>query len=203
MVQVSERLSVETSQVFIKCNRESSRCSDELDRDLLHQLRQHDDDALVHLVRRHGPALARVAYLQLGDLHAAEDVVQETLLAAWSCARRTRPATRLQPWLFGVLFNQCRKYRRSLWRRLVRERAAVERKHVFNSEQTWPLERIELLRKAMSQLDESLRAVVILRYERSFSVLQTAEALGLPEGTVKSRTHAARRKLKEYMEQLT
>ena len=49
------------------------------------------------------------------------------------------------------------------------------------------------------QLDERLRAVVTLRYEQGLSIDETAEALMIPAGTVKSRTHAAIERLRKTM----
>jgi RNA polymerase sigma-70 factor, ECF subfamily len=169
--------------------------SEALDRELLDRLRRREGQAFERLAELYGASLTRVSYLYLSDAHAAEDVCQETLLAAWNAAGRMNDQTRLRPWLFGILFNQCRKYRRSLWRRLRRERDAAVRPggHGDGSAET---ERLEALRLAIGRLDDGLRAVVILRYEQGFSVAQAAEALGLPQGTVKSRTFAATEKLR-------
>jgi RNA polymerase sigma-70 factor (ECF subfamily) len=138
--------------------------------------------------------------LYLGDTHAAEDVCQETLLAAWNAAGRTNGRTPLRPWLFGILFNQCRKHRRSLWRRARRELDAAQRRaESGEGHEDEDAERLETLRHAVARLDEALRAVVILRYEQGFGIAETAETLGLPEGTVKSRTSAAIERLRALM----
>ena len=174
-----------------------------MDEELLQRLRLRDRDALRDLAERYGQALTRAAYLYLGDAHAGEDVAQETLIAAWDGARRAREGTQLRAWIFGILFNQARKYRRSLWRRLRREQAAALRTHSTDADQTEHRERVEILRQAMGKLDEALRAVIIMRYEQGLSVAETGEALGLPEGTVKSRTHTAKEQLRKHMEQLS
>ena len=171
----------------------------ELERELLTSLRKRGRAALERLAERFGPELARAAYLYLGDAHAAEDVAQETLIAAWDGARRCRHETRLRPWLFGILFNQCRKYRRSLWRRIRRERVAARRRVEAHDGGRENDEQLEMLRQALGKLDDGLRAVIILRFGQNFSIAQAAEALDLPEGTVKSRTHSAIQKLREYM----
>jgi RNA polymerase sigma-70 factor (ECF subfamily) len=172
-----------------------------LERELFGRLRRRQREALGRLVREYGPALVRAAYLYLGDRHAAEDVAQDTLIAAWDTAKRARPETKLRPWLFGILFNRCRKHRRSLGRRLRRERSAAARRQAEGDSVGHEDDSVERLGEALARLDEALRAVVILRYERGLSVAQTAEALGLPEGTVKSRTHAAIRKLRGWIGQ--
>ena len=168
------------------------------DEGLFPRLRRHDPAALEALVYLYETALQRAAYLYLGRADVAEDVTQETLVAAWDQAARAAGDTKIRPWLFGILFNRCRKYRRSLWRRLCREKAAAERAPLQAAAGSQE-EQLEVLRKAMARLPEDLRATVILRFEREMSVADAAAALGVPQGTIKSRTHTALQQLREHM----
>ena len=168
------------------------------DETIFRRLRRREPAALASLVQQYEAALQRAAYLYLGRRDAAEDMTQETFIAAWDQASRAAEDTWLQPWLFGILFNRCRKYRRSLWRRLRREKAAVDQRAGQDGSDR-PDERLEVLRLAMARLSADHRAVVILRYEREMSVAEAAAALGVPEGTIKSRAHAALRELREDM----
>jgi len=177
-------------------NADAGKC----DLDLLQSLRRHDDEALRLLSDRYGISLMRSSNLYLGDRDAAEDVVQETLLAVWDSIKRTPGYLKFRPWLFGILMNKCRMYRRSLWRRLKLERAAGKELQLADSSDCDESERLESLRFALQQLDENLRTVLILRYERGFDVADAAVALGIPEGTVKSRTHLAIDRMKRWME---
>ena len=170
-----------------------------MDPDLLQRLRGRDMSALADLVRLHGPAIARAAYLFLHDGHAAEDMAQETMVAAWDAAPRTTVKTSLQPWLFGILLNRCRKYQRSSWRRLRRERRAGSAGRPDAAADEQEQDRLTRLRRALAGLDEDLRAVVILRYEQGLTVAETGRALGVPEGTVKSRAHTALQRLRQVM----
>lgn len=172
---------------------------------LLARLRAGDQAALAQLTRAYGAALTRAAYLHMGDGHAAEDATQDALLAAWDGARRTTERTPLWPWLLGITFNCCRKHLRSLSRRRRREHHAHELKLVNASDESngQQDDRLTALRQALLQLTEPLRCVVILRYEQSLSVAETAEALGLPEGTVKRRCHDAIAKLRQLMDEAT
>lgn len=170
------------------------------DRTLLSRLRSRDRDALEELARRYGDALNRAAHVYFGDPHDAADVAQDTLLAAWDGVRRVRDDTDLRPWLFGILFNLCRKRQRSWIRRRRRERRAAEqRRQEADGARGDVEERLERLRGCMDRLEEPHRAVVVLRYVQGLSVAETAAALGVPEGTVKSRTHAALAKLRQEM----
>jgi RNA polymerase sigma-70 factor (ECF subfamily) len=168
------------------------------DQAIFGRLRRREPAGLEMLVGQYGASLRRASYLYLGRADAAEDVTQETFIAAWDQAARAAGDTQLRPWLFGILFNRCRKYRRSWWRRLRREKVAAERWTQQGRTES-PDEQLEVLRLAMARLSEDLRAVVILRYEREMSVSEAAAALGVPEGTIKSRTHTALRQLREHM----
>jgi len=177
--------------------------ANESDHRLFTALRLRDETALDRLVERFASELTRAAYLFLGSVHVAEDVVQETFLAVWNAASRARPDTNLRPWLFGILFNQCRKHARSGRRRMHRERiVALQRSESQEAGDEIDDDRLDRLARALADLDERFRAVVILRYERGFSVAQAAETLGLPEGTIMSRTHAAVKKLRTAMERI-
>ncbi len=171
------------------------------DASLLADLRRRDRRALASVADRFGPTLTRVAYLHLGDAHAAEDAAQDALLAAWDAARRTSETTVLRPWLLGILLNVCRKHHRTMTRRRRREQVA----HDLNAgcrpdaSLTPQLDRREQLALALRELDEPMRAVVILRFAQDMSVAETAQALGLLEGTVKSRCHTALRRMRQSL----
>jgi len=144
----------------------------------------------------YGSALTRAAYLHLGDGHAAEDAVQDALLAAWDAAGRTDQHTPLWPWLIGIVFNHCRKHLRTLSRRRRRERHANAMRLTVSQGAEANADRLALIRDALLGLPEPLRCVVIARFEQGLSVAQTAVALSLPEGTVKRRSHEAVGKLR-------
>lgn len=165
---------------------------------VLARLRARDIAALDRLTLDYGAALTRAAWLVLGDAHAAADLAQEALIAAWDGAGRTDEATELRPWLFGILFNLGRKQLRTLARRRKREENAARSEAGSTMGED---ERLQGLRRALATLDEDERQLIVLRYEQDFSVAETARALGVPEGTVKSRTHAAVEKLRKMMKQ--
>jgi RNA polymerase sigma-70 factor (ECF subfamily) len=162
------------------------------DAELLRSLRRRDLAALDALLAAHGARLSRLAYLLVGDRHSAADIVQETLIAAWDSARRTDERTRLRSWLSGILLNRCRKHRRSAGRRRRRESEAVQRRAAeMSAGAAADSEDLAAMQRALLQLDDDLREVLVLRYFQQLGVREAADAIGVPEGTVKSRSHAA------------
>ena len=166
---------------------------------LLARLRARQKAALEELAVQFSQPLTRAAYVYLGDADAAQDAAQDTLIAAWDGASRTSEQTALRPWLFGVLFNCCRKQLRSLARRRKREESTARGETFSPASDIADRENQQRLQAAMAELPEDLRQIVVLRFEQQFSVEETASALGIPQGTVKSRLHAALERLRTML----
>jgi RNA polymerase sigma-70 factor (ECF subfamily) len=135
-----------------------------------------------------------------GDHGRAQDAVQETLLRAWRHAEVLDP-TRGSPraWLFTTVRNvlidewRSRSARPEVVTDEVPETPAPD--DVDNAVQSW------LLADAMRQLSTAHRDVIIECFYRGYSVAEAAERLGVPPGTVKSRTYYALRALKLALEE--
>jgi RNA polymerase sigma-70 factor, ECF subfamily len=154
-------------------------------------------DGLVdELYARHAAALHAYAQRLLGgDRFQAEDVVQETFLRAWRHAGRLRSAS-ARPWLFTVA-------RRIVIDRYRRREAEPTARRVPDSGSD-ELEDAVLswdVAAAFRTLSAEHRAVLLEVHYRDRTVAEAARELGIPEGTVKSRTyyalHALRRALEE------
>ena len=168
---------------------------------LLARLRRRERGALTELAGAYAGAMTRVAFLYVDDAHAAEDIAQDALLAAWDSARRTGDDTRLWPWLAGIVLNQCRNHHRTLARRRRRE----ERHHDLklarddDAQRSRRDDQLERVRRAMARLSDVQRGVVILRFEQGLTIAETAAALAVPQGTVKRRCHDALRELRRQL----
>lgn len=138
------------------------------------------------LYDRYAGRLLRFAYPQLCDHPEAEDVVQETMLAIWQSAGTFRQASRASTWIFGICRN---KVGEKLRRR--RELQPLESLPELAAPGT-PATTVELWQQ-LYRLSPEHREVLLLVFEQGFSQSAVAETLGVPLGTVKSRTFHARR----------
>ena len=151
---------------------------------------------------QHAGALWRYALsLTGGDAAHAQDVVQETLLRAWRNPQAFRPE-RGSPraWLYAVARRIAIDDHRLAYNR--RESSTGEVPEVPVADAVDQLVDHQLVAAAMSRLTLEHRAVLRELYYRGRSVTEAAEELGVPPGTVKSRTHYALRALRLAIEEL-
>jgi RNA polymerase sigma-70 factor (ECF subfamily) len=170
------------------------------DEDLLHRTGQGDSTAFDQLYRRFADAVFRRALRQLRDRTRAEDATQETFAAIWRSASTYKPERGPgAPWLFAVarnaVFNQMR----------ARIPTPVEPPDTVADEpgpSEWAEAATESARvhHAVAQLSPELRAVIELAYWKELSQSEIAEELGLPLGTVKTRTRRALMRLADSLD---
>ncbi|MFF0746003.1 sigma-70 family RNA polymerase sigma factor [Streptomyces sp. NPDC004111] len=157
-----------------------------------------DERALAALQQEHGTALLGfLLSLTQGDRQRAEDLVQETFVRAWQHPEALTSAhDSMRPWLFTVgrrLAIDARRARRSRPNEVgaeVLDRSAAPEDLAERSA-------TELdVREAVRALRTEHREVLVQVYFRGRSVAEASTVLGIPEGTVKSRTHYALRALR-------
>ncbi|WP_346042703.1 SigE family RNA polymerase sigma factor [Actinomadura chokoriensis] len=136
--------------------------------------------------RRHHRELARLAVVMLGDLDGADDLAADVMAAAWRRWDRVRAADQPLAYVRRMVVNMSR----SRIRVLVRERDRVERMGAgFDERLCGPdVPAIVDVRAALLRLPQRKRACVVLRLAFDMSEKETAEALGIAVGTVKSQT---------------
>lgn len=141
--------------------------------------------------------LLATAYLLTGDAHAAEDLVQTTLAKVYLAWDRVSAAQSVDAYARKMLVNEHTSGWRRLWRQ--REVVADTRAHdVPVSGEQYDGVR-ETLWDAVRELPERQRAVIVLRYYEQLSEKETAEALGVSTGTVKSQASRALATLRTHL----
>lgn len=158
----------------------------------------HDEDLVRSLYEQHGRSLLAYATRLTGDRGAAEDVVQETLIRAWRHADSlSEEKGSVRGWLLTVARNIVtdRARARAARPREV-EQAVAALVHGDHSEGV--VDTIVVM-DALHHLSPKHRSVLVELYFHGRSVAQTADRLGIPPGTVKSRTYHALRALRSLI----
>lgn len=147
-------------------------------------------DEFAQFVEQHGRGLGRLAYLLLGDDHAAEDLTADVFLAAWRQWERVKATDYPLAYLRQVTVNLAA----TRIQRLVRERDGLERLHrnapapVTHDPDSAAVVDVQ---SALLRLPPRRRACLVLRYAFDLAEREVAAVLGVTVGTVKSQTSKA------------
>jgi RNA polymerase sigma-70 factor (ECF subfamily) len=159
-----------------------------------------DAAAYEELVRMHQAIAFRVALVAAGDRGDAEEAVQDGFVKAYRALGRFREGAPFRPWLLQIVANEARNRRRSSGRRsgLALRAGAAASGDAAPSPVAAALsqERREALLAALGSLEERDRAVLVHRFLLDLGEEETATALGVRRGTVKSRTARALARLR-------
>lgn len=174
---------------------------------LIRRCRRGDRLAIEALIRRYQNYVYRLCYLVMRTEQDAEDMTQETFIRACRALPRfeIREGTSFEAWLYRIAVNCCRSRMRRRWYQvlpwpdpapqLIAEPEAQPDRVLEQGE--WRNEILEVVHS----LGDKHRLVVILRYYAGLSNEEIARALDIPSGTVRSRLHTARQRLKVVLEQ--
>jgi len=172
---------------------------------LIRQSQRGDGQAIETLIRRYQDYVYRLCYLVMRNEQDADDMTQETFIRACRALPRfeLRKDTSFEAWLYRIAVNCCRSRMRRKWYQVLpwpepapQIVAEVEKqpdRRMLQGEQ-----RDEIL-EAINALGEKHRLVVILRYYAGLSNEEIARTLNIPSGTVRSRLHTARQRLKAQL----
>ncbi|MCG8414528.1 MAG: RNA polymerase sigma factor [Pseudomonadales bacterium] len=159
---------------------------------LVVRCQQGDPAAFRLLVAFWEKRLLPYALRRMGDREAAQDATQECLLAVSRGLKTLTDPGAFPKWIFQILERRCV----DALRRKIRERQIIAETDLVPERGTEDNTENELtVRKLLKDFDPAIRIVLQLHYRDGFSVIEIAEIIGVPAGTVKSRLFYARKAL--------
>ena len=174
------------------------------EKDLIRRAGQGDSDAFHQLVETYQAPVYRLALRMCGgDAALAEDAAQEAFLAAWRGLPRFRGDSRFSTWLYRLTTNAAIDWlRREKRHRGMDDVTELELPDDGPSpqDQAEQAETQQAVRRALGQLSEEHRQVLLLRYMQELDYAEIAAALEISEGTVKSRISRAKMRLRELLD---
>ena len=151
-------------------------------------------------IRKYGKRLYGLCMTLCADKHEADDLYQDTWVKVLKRFDTYDPSRDFEPWLTRLCVNTYRDRLRRLSRSPFLNFSSNETKEAFLLTATAPeKEDYSDLYAAIDQLPDKLRLTIILFYFQDMDTEKTAQTLGIPTGTVKSRLHKARIQLKEVL----
>jgi RNA polymerase sigma-70 factor (ECF subfamily) len=157
-----------------------------------------DESAFEWLVERHRDRAFGLALRILRSHSDAEDAAQEAFVRAWQALPRFRGESSFSTWLYRIVARQSFDRLQALKRRRERETVIEAAEHTageIGAEDA--ASRARQVERLIEKLSPAQRAVVTLFYFQDRSVEQVAEALGMPENTVKTHLSRARAELRQ------
>src|SRR5438093_1396640 len=176
---------------------------------LIRRCLRGDQAAWESIVRQYWRKVFNIAYKFVGKHDEAEDLAQEIFLRIFKSLDTFDRRANFQTWLISVSRNLCIDHYRSVRK----EREVIDRD--VDANELSPIsrepgqmaaleqrDRVVLLRQALAELPDTLRTAVLMRDIREMSYQEIADALRLPEGTVKSRINRGRTELARQIRKL-
>ncbi len=174
-----------------------------------------DREALGTLITRYERSLyGLLVRMANGDSHRADDLFQDTFLHAMRAAETFNRKMNFKPWITAIAVNLVRDDAR---KRKVRGEIALDGRQPDEDQAAMPepaaggecprqslerQDREETVRRALTMLTGLEREVVLLHFFQDMTLVETAQALSVPLGTVKSRLHAALTRLSHTLERI-
>jgi RNA polymerase sigma-70 factor (ECF subfamily) len=168
-------------------------------RDLVQRAMTGDHEAFSELARLSIDKLFGIARLILSDSDRAHDATQEALILAWRDIAALRDPDRFEAWLRRLLVNACyREARRARTRRTIE--ASIALVDTITPDTSGAVADRDELERGFAALEPDQRALLVLHYHLGLPLVETAEALGLPVGTIKSRLHRSTQALRARLD---
>ena len=166
------------------------------EQDAVRRCQLGDREAFRPIVERYGDVLMGTVYLMTHDRAVSEDLVQEAFVRAWKGIGTFRLGQPVKPWLVRIAVNQAlnaRARRRLPVEPLAEAQSGAEDPALGRADDE------DQVRRALDQLSDDHRRVVVLRYFADLSTAEVANAERVREGTVKSRLSRALEQMREAL----
>ena len=180
---------------------------------LIAKLKRRDSRAFDQLVSRFQGQVFNFIYRMIGNREESEDLAQEVFVSIFKNIDGFRGDSSLSTWIYRITANHCKNRRKYLFRRRVEHPLNPENENTDMASSCIPTavgvsrpdELVEgyqtetVIQRAIAELDEEQRTILVLRDIQSVSYEDISEITGLALGTVKSRLHRARMTLKDKL----
>jgi RNA polymerase sigma-70 factor, ECF subfamily len=170
-----------------------------MDTELVIRAQHGDEGAFASLAVAVGDRLHAVAHRILRDIDLAEDATQQALLNIWRDLPQLRDPARFEAWSYRLLVRACYAEARRTRRSGSNLRLLPADEPMATDELATVADR-DQLERGFRRLSIDHRAVVVLHHYLDLSLADVADALGIPEGTVRSRLHHAMRGLRAALD---
>jgi RNA polymerase sigma-70 factor (ECF subfamily) len=167
-----------------------------------------NDEAITMLVRQHETGVFRLALSIVGDQAEANEITQETFIAALRALPSYQEKQSFKAWLYRIALNTSRSHlrKRKVLERLRTTLTAIfqveTQKQILPEEAAVQNEKEAAIWNCLDQLEERYRTVVILRYFHELSIAEISEILSVNEGTIHSRLYTARDRLRAALKDI-
>lgn len=174
------------------------------DKSLIKRILAGNHEACVELIRQYHAPIYRLLLHLSRDVHSAEDLAQETFLAAWAKIGSFNAASSLNTWLHAIAYRKFVDARRRHERTIATQGdTSIEQAHAKTPspyDSALASEETRRLYRALDRLKPAERDVAVLHYLQGLSYEELAAVLAQPTGTVKWRTRQALENLRSAME---
>lgn len=165
-----------------------------------------DINEIIELVKLHGKSIYGFCYKLTGNKEDTDDLYQETFLKAMELRLKMDASRNPKAFLISIAIRLHKNYRRKLaWRHRIAPtaelgEAAIKPGSISPEDAVLSLELRTMIQDAAHRLDDKLKLPLYMFYTADMTVEEIASALRIPQGTVKSRLHKARKTMRKGLE---
>lgn len=204
---MSERLLQSSHSMGLPITNTASSATELDDTQLVAASKKGDQDAFTLLVQRHQRRVFNLVFRMLQQYEEANEITQETFIAAWQGLPSFRGDAQFSTWLYRIAYNCCLKQLEQRKRDSALHVAMQAEQILENADNETRADnelethaRQAMVHEQISSLPAKYRIVLVLRHLQDMTYEEMAEILTMPVGTIKTHLFRARNLLKERLE---